>query len=282
MGYEWSPEIEAGLEVLPDGYRTLVSSARRVFEHDDRVRAMWLHGAIARSGADRASDMDIDIAVADEDFDDFAAAWTTWLADITPTVSAVPLPGMPGSLYALTPACERMDVIVERVSATSTSPLTRRLVVFDHDDLTAAVPEPADPPPDRKVMRHYIEEMLRQAANFMTVVERGDVLLGVVAVQQIHQYLYLLFAESSKPQPPTGPKQWSFKLSERHRLLLEGLPIATPDLRSIVIARQAALELLLTEGRSVAVEHGVEWPTELEEAVLSYLDKVGHGVAQTG
>ena len=85
--------------------------------------------------------MDVDIAVADEDFDDFAAAWRDWLADITPTVSAVPLPGMPGSLYALTPACERMDVIVERVSATSTSPLTRRLVVFDRDDLTAAVPE---------------------------------------------------------------------------------------------------------------------------------------------
>jgi hypothetical protein len=277
----WSAEIESGMAVLPAGYRVLLGNARRILEADERVRGMWLHGAIARGALDASSDLDVDIAVSDESFDEFTSRWVEWLADITPSVSAVPIPGMPGSFYALTPTCERLDVISERVSAIPTSTLTRRLAVFDRDGLSALVPEPADPLPDAQLMRAYIEEMLRQAANFLTVIVRNDWLLGVVAVHQMHQYLYLLFSESNKPQPPTGPKQWSFKLSDRHRALLEALPVPQPDLASIIEARQAALALLLSEGRTVADQHDVDWPEELADAVLRYLDQVGYGVICT-
>ena len=239
---------------------------------------MWIHGAMARGAADAGSDLDLDIAVRDEDFDAFAATWMDWLSDISRTVSAIALPGMPGSFYALTPGCERLDVITERVSAIPTSPLSRRLEVFDRDGLTAQVPEPSDPAPDPGAMRYFIEETLRQAANFPVVVVRKDWLLGVVAVQQIHQYLYLLFAEANKPQPPTGPKQWSFKLDSTSRALLEALPVPQPSRDSILQAREAALKLLLTEGRRVAEAHGVAWPEELEQAVLGYLDREGYGV----
>src|SRR4051794_15393045 len=106
-----------GLEALAEPYQELFDRACAVFLADERVRAMWLHGAIARGAADAGSDLDIDVVVGDDGFDDFAADWRDWLARITPTVSAVPVPGLPGSFYALTPTCERMDVIVERVSA---------------------------------------------------------------------------------------------------------------------------------------------------------------------
>lgn len=278
---EWSAEIERGLAVLPTGYRGLLERARAVFEEDLRVRGMWLHGAIARGALDEGGDLDIGIAVRDEDFEVFASAWPEWLARITPTVSAVPVPGMPGSFYALTPACERMDVIVEPAAAVATSGLTRRLTVFDRDGLTEQLPRIVDPPPDVGLMRYLIEETLRQAANFNTVMVRNDWLLGVVAVQQIHQHLYLLFAEANKPQPPTGPKQWSFKLSDRHRRMLEALPVPQPDPDSILQARTEALSLLLTEGRQVAAAHGAEWPDELTSAVLSYLEVIGYPVPVT-
>lgn len=112
--------------------------------------------------------------------------------------------------------------------------------MFDRDDLSIQVPGPSDPAPDPGVLQYYIEETLRQAANFRTVVVRKDWLLGVVAVHQVHQYLYLLFSESNKPQPPTGPKQWSIKLSSRHRSMLEALPIPQPELSSILGARRRA------------------------------------------
>ena len=239
---------------------------------------MWLHGAMARAAADAGSDLDVDIAVTDEGFEGFVARWAEWLAEITPTVSAIPIPGMPGSCYALTPTCERLDVICERVSETSTSALTRRLVVFDRDGLNASVPEASDPPPNTGAIRHFIEEILRQAANFPTVVVRRDWLLGVVAVQQIHQYLYLLFAEANKPQPPTGPKQWSVKLSARHRELLEALPVPQPNLDSILVARSAALGVLLDEGPRVAEAVGLDWPTALADSVLQFLDREGFGI----
>lgn len=259
------------LSVLPAGYGPLFDRAAALFEADPRVRGMWLHGALARGGGDAGSDMDIDIAVADEDFDTFTAEWREWLAEITPTVSAVAIPGGPGSFYALTPTCERFDVICEKVSQTPTSHLTRRIMVFDKDDLIRRIPPPQDPDPDPAVIRGLIEEILRQAANFPTVVVRKDWLLGVVAVQQVQLTLYQLFVEANKPQPPTGPKQWSFKLSAEQRLLLEALAVPQATAESVYEARQAALSLFLRQAPIIAEDHDVPWPTDLATAVLSYL-----------
>ncbi len=115
---------------------------------------MWLHGAVARGAQDAGSDLDIDIAIRDEDFDTFTAESTSWWAKITPTVSRREMAGMPGSFYALTPTCERVDVVTERVSALPTSSLTRRLIVFDRDGLTSHVRKPTDPGANPDVIRY--------------------------------------------------------------------------------------------------------------------------------
>ena len=205
----------AALAALPESYGPLFDRAAAVFEADERVRAMWLHGALARGKADAASDMAISVAIADDGFDGFAASWRDWLAAITPTLTARPIAA--GSFYALTPSCERFDAIAEPVGKLSATPLTRPLVVFDHDGLDKLIPPPADPPPDPAMVTYLIEETLRQAANFPAVLVRDDWLMGVVAVQQVQMFLYQLFAESNKPAPPTGPKQWSFKLTSSQR-----------------------------------------------------------------
>ena len=67
--------------------------------------------------------MDISVAIADDGFDGFAASWRDWLAAITPTLTACPLAA--GSFYALTPLCERFDVIAEPVGKLSATSLTR-------------------------------------------------------------------------------------------------------------------------------------------------------------
>ncbi|HEX3921553.1 MAG TPA: hypothetical protein VHY31_04660 [Streptosporangiaceae bacterium] len=82
------------------------------------------------------------------------------------------------------------------------------------------------------------------------MVVHDDWLLGVIAVQQVQLFLYQLFAESNKPMPPSGPKQWSHKLTGYQRRVLEGLPVAAPDQRSVTAAREAALAVFFRSRRS--------------------------------
>jgi len=79
------------LSGLPDRYLPLYDRAVEVLAADDRVRAIWLHGACGRGAADAGSDLDLSIAVRDADFDAFAGQWRDWLAAITPTVVARPI-----------------------------------------------------------------------------------------------------------------------------------------------------------------------------------------------
>lgn len=261
------------LRPMPQSYQALLDRATQVFQADERVRAMWLHGAIARGAHDAGSDLDIDIAVRDRDFDTFAAESTSWWAKITPTVSRREMANMPGSFFALTPTCERVDVVTERVSDLSTSKLTRRVIVYDRDGLTARVPKPADPDANPEVIRYCIAETLRQAANFPIVLIRQDWLMGVVAVQQIHLLLYELFAEANKPLPPTGPKQWSYKLTLEQRKALETLPVPQAERNSIIAARLAALRFFEEQASAVAQHHGVVWPSERAAAVHAYMNR---------
>jgi len=263
----------AALAVLPPGYGPLFHRAAALFAEDERVRGMWVHGAMARDAADAGSDLDVALAVRDDDFAAFAAEWETWLAAITPTVTARKISD--GSFYALTTTCERFDVISEPVSNLPNTRLTRRVVVFDKDELHGLIPPPHDPPPSGAVIAYAIEEILRQAANFPTVIIRSDWLMGVIAVQQVQLYLYELFAESNKPMPPTGAKQWSHKLTPRQRQLLGDLPVAAPTRQSVMAARESAFALFFAEVPPIAAQTGVPWPHDLEAAVRTYLSKEG-------
>jgi hypothetical protein len=263
----------AGLAALPAAYGPLFDRAVSVFATDNRVRAMWVHGAVARGAADAASDLDISLAMRDDDFGPFGEEWRTWLAAIAPTLTARPIG--PGSFYALTETCERFDVIAEPVGNLPRTTLTRRVVVFDKDDLDRLIPPPSDPPPSAGAISYFIEETLRQAANFPTVIVRQDWLMGVVAVQQVQLFLYQLFAEANKPAPPTGPKQWSFKLTPCQRRMLGDLPVAAPSRESVMAAREAAFAVFFREAPPIAARNDVPWPGRLEQAVRAYLDREG-------
>lgn len=277
-GVSGLPGRPHGFEVYPEGYGPLFDKVVNVLYRDERVRGLWLHGAFGRDAADAASDMDVSIAVTDDAFDGFAESWRDWLADITPTVNADPI--APGCFYAMTPGCERFDVISERVSDLPATNLTRRATVFDRDNLTATIPAPNDPPPSADKIALVIKEAIRTAANFDTVVVRDDWLMGVVAVQTIHALLYQLFAEANKPQPSSGPKQYSFKLSPQHRQQLQALPVPQPDRESVIAARTAAFTLFFSEAPAIAATNGVPWPNDLERTVRAHLDRNGLGLPQ--
>jgi hypothetical protein len=260
------------LAVLTPGYRAIFASARRVLGADERVRALWLSGSLARGDADAASDLDLLVAVSDDALDAFARGWREWLARITPTLIARPLPFLPGSFYAVTPGRERLDVVVEPVGKLASTMFRKRRVVLDRDGLDARVPAPvASPGPSRERIAFLIEEFFRDDGMFDVAATRRDLLLGNEGVHLMRGLLYQLFCEANAPLPQTGVKRWSAKLTPAQRELLEHLPTGGGDWEALVAANTAVAHAFVSQAREIAAAHGVAWPADLEAATSRHL-----------
>lgn len=265
----------APLAALVPSYRPIFDRLLAVCEGDERIRALWLSGSLAKGTADGGSDLDVVLAIRDEDFDEFAAHWREWLAGITPTLLARELPFAPGSFYCTTTGCERLDVISEPAGKLAATRHRYRRVVFDRDGLDAAVPAPEPPPgPDPERLRGMVEEFFRveAIAPFM-LNQRRDDLLVVNGVQSMQRMLYDVFVECNQPQPPMGIKQWSARLTPEQRQILTALPVAAPERGSIIAAQRAVVHAMRTAGRAAVTRCGCSWPDELDNGVQQFVDR---------
>jgi hypothetical protein len=287
--------VQAALGPLPAGYHQLYAQVVAAAERDDRIRVMWLSGSLGRGVADAGSDLDIVVAVAPDSIAEFAADWRTWLAGITSTVLARPLPGAPGSFYSVTTECLRLDVVAERAGAASADALARRLLVVDKDGTApdtsrraetaqsaeagqlAETGQPAEAGPDPVRLANLTAEFFRQMTIFpAAVVARGDWLLGVVGVQGAQRMLYELFVEANQPLPPMGVKQWSAKLTPGQRDACAGLPAPTATKDSVLAAMRATAAAYRAAASQILAANDVAWPAEFERAVQQYwADELG-------
>ncbi len=265
-------DVSESLRLLPNGYTTLFERLRKVCLDDERVRAMWLGGSIARRDQDQSSDLDVFLAIADSGFEAFAADWRAWLASITPTVIARPLPFAPGSLYSVTPTMERLDIVSEPVHALTSTFHRTRLLVFQKDPLGDLIPAPTPGAgPSTVAIAAHIEEFFRDYSMFHTVVDRQDWLLGLEAIHRIRTLLYLLFMESNAPLPNTGIKRWSEKLTFEQRTLLESLPAAHPTRSEVIEVHETVSLAFRRSAFEITARLAIDWPTELERQVCESL-----------
>jgi hypothetical protein len=270
------PDIDVhrppALAVLAPGYHALFDRAVEVFAGDERVRALWIHGSVGRDEADASSDLDLIVAVEDERFDELWSGWAEWLAQITPTVLARPLPWIPGVLYALTPDCLRLDVVAERVSAVPTSGFGRRALVFDRDGLDAVLPPPPVPRgPDRAKVETAIEEPLRYLSLLPALLDREAYLLVQEGYGHIRRRLVELFQEANAPQTKVGMKHGRFQLTDEQYALLESLPWPQANRADLIAAHRVIGSRLLQIGPPIAVLVDLPWPQPLEDAVRGHL-----------
>lgn len=264
----------ATLAALGPGYSRLFDRVLAVLAADDRVRAVWVSGSVARGDADLASDLDLIVTVADDEHAGFAAGWRTWLAAITDTVLARPLPFAPGSFYAVTPDWHRLDVVVERASDVAVTMLRARIAVLDRDDLADVLPLEAAPPgPSPEKIAALVEEFLRIHGLLPVIVARRDWLLGVEGVHTLRSLLYQLFVEASAPHASTGVKRWSEKLAAEHRLLLEALPTGSATREGVVDGHLALVGAFRHVLPGICERHGVPWPARLERATIAHVER---------
>ncbi len=260
--------------MLPTGYRVLYDRAVEVLAADERVRAVWLAGSLARGTADAASDLDLLVAVADDDHEGLAGAWRKWLGQITPTVLAEEQWFAKGSFWSITPGFERFDVVVEAVSQLPTSLFPVRAVVFDRDDLTSVLPPAAERGPSSAAVAKLVEDWFHFSAMLEVLHVRQDWLLAAEHLHLLRDLLYKLYVERNQPLPVSGLKRWSEKLTEEQRSVLAGLPTTVATVEEMTAAHLALASAFLRTARPLAEELGLAWPADLEAAATGHLREV--------
>jgi hypothetical protein len=262
------------LAVLPAGYQRVFNRAVDVLAGDGRVRAMWLGGSLATGTADRASDLDVLLAVDNATHGPFADAWRDWLAEITPTVLAEPLPFLRGSFYSVTPDFERLDVVLEPASAVPSTPFRHRLTVFDRDALSERVPWPEAPGPRAASVADLIQEFFLHSAKVEVLVWRADWLVGAEHAHWLRNCVYRLYVEANAPLPPSGLKHLAAKLTPTQQTALAAIPTGIDDAAGLVAAHRAAADAFLPTARRLAGDLDLSWPHELEAAAARHIEAI--------
>lgn len=266
-------DADTAIAPLPTQYRELFARARELLHADERVRAMWLSGSLARGTADAASDLDVILTIDDEHREDFAGSWRSWLSQITPTVLAEELPFARGSFYSVTPTFTRLDVVVESVSDLVNTFFRTRTVVFDHDGLAERLPAPAaGSGPSGTAVSGLITEFFRVSA-VETILVRDDWLLAREHLHVLSSLIYRLFVEANAPIPAMGVKQWSTKLTVAQQDVLLALPVTATNKEQLAEAQQLAAAVFVTNAEQLARRLGVPWPTHLELAACQHIQQ---------
>lgn len=266
----------AVLQDLPESYLRLFDRAEEHLRADHRVRAMWLGGSLARGTADAASDLDLVLAVADEDFDEFTSGWRDWLAEITPSVLAAEVPFVKGIIYSITPGFERLDFVVEPVSALPTTAHQFRAVVFDRDGLDGQVPRlSSGVGPSPSTVEALITEYFRVNA-VETILVRDDWLLAREHLHLVTSLIYRLLVEANAPLPPMGVKQWSTKLTPEQSALLLSLPSDCSNLDELREAHSQLAAAFVSNASRLAEQLNIPWPDDLEAAAAAHLRRHLH------
>lgn len=246
--------------LLPPGYTPLLDSAIEVLEADERVRAAWVHGSLARGEGDALSDLDVIVAVDDDTLVEFGASWRERLDAITPTVMARKSFGDAGSWLSITPSCQRFDFWAEPVANVAESAVRDRHLLFDRDGLAPLVPPPlppADPSPEK------FEQLRGWYASCAAVLGANPgPLLTTEVIHTLRWILYEAYVESNRPIEAKSVKRWSAKLTDAQRERLVVLP-AEGDPAPVMVALDEVLGPLIGELPDINVGHAVIPPEGL-------------------
>jgi predicted nucleotidyltransferase len=102
---------------------TTIEKARELLEADTRVAAAWLEGSVARYTADAWSDIDLNVAVHDEHYDEVLSERLLLLGQLAPVLGHFETRMPDGWLTAATlDALVRVDLLLFKVSDVTLRP----------------------------------------------------------------------------------------------------------------------------------------------------------------
>ncbi len=251
---------------------------------DPRIRAAWLEGSFASETADASSDVDLHLAVRDEDFEAFTAGARDWVAAIRDPVGYLPINFGPRRMFGFSLGdWLRLDLFVEPTSRLGVPPrpVSPRLL-FDHDQLAEELrvdPAAAFDPAAR--IREIIDTLLfgfTFPARLSGRQEWGSLHLNALLV--IYQFVVPAMIAQRRPEQAFRPHLHNERFldpDQRERVDALAVQLARafssnpPDPEAVRAAHAGLETMLLAELRSAAEMHNVEWPRAAEDTLRSFL-----------
>jgi predicted nucleotidyltransferase len=244
-------------------YAALRRNWLAVLSADRRVRSVTVSGSVARGTADRFSDLDLAVTVADHELAGFARDAEQLARQVAPVfLFRVKPAGGTTVCSVLTEQLHRVDLLVSSELGQLDTPS-----------------EPADESDSRRMALHRdVLEFLRVLALYPTVAERGEWLAAVDGACLLRTILVrVMLADSSLP--PAGTRRLNARLSVRDRRRLEQLPPLSADPASVADFTAAVATSFFALAPATCRRLGTEWPARFAAAaataVRAYLGDLG-------
>ena len=255
-------------------HQTYLKAFTNKVESDVRVLAAWLEGSFARGTADRYSDIDIHLLVAEKDKETFQQELESWLSDVQPLVLfRETFPGQ--MITGITTIGLRVDVWVHSGNTISLERTKIQMLSATEGCIQFKKIRRTQEPKDvRSTLNRHFNEFWRILSILPTVLGRDEHIAGFMGTAFVVMSLTEVLIIGTGNQRDRGVKNINVYLPRALRKEIE-IALTMQDLNREGIAKgHLRLAAIMQQyGPDIARQHGVDYPSALEKAVLSYLSK---------
>ena len=241
---------------------------------DVRVLGTWLEGSFAKGTADRYSDIDIHLLVAEENKETFQQGLESWLSDIQSLVLFKDT--FPGQMTTcITTAGLRVDVWLHTGDTISLErPKVRVLSVTEGCIQFKKACRGKESKDVSLVLKQHFNEFWRVLAILPTVLGREERIAGFMGTTFAVMSLTEVLIIGSGKQRDRGVKNINAFVSQVFREEVEdALIMQSIDRAGIAKAHLRLAAIMQQYGPNIAKQHGVVYPLALEKAVLNYISR---------
>jgi hypothetical protein len=265
----------------------LIREASATLEANQRILACWLEGSFAGGTADAWSDVDLHVAVADDDWDGAVSERLALIARIRPILGFVEATMPWGARLVSTNLSGpvRLDLFLERLSAVASAPRREQpVVLFDRAGITDSLQARWD---REMIIRLQLRQLLQEfffgsgwPVRLSGREEWGTMLMNAVFV--VYQFLVpaILIQDDDvdflRPQyhnerhlTPERRRQVD-ALVEQIRASFAGLATGELDQTLVGRAYEALAGAIWRELRNACGTHGVAYPDDAEREMREH------------
>jgi len=240
---------------------------------DSRIHAAWLEGSFGRGVEDRYSD--IDLHILSPEVEEIELYAMKLLSKVSKPVLSLGLKGADGKVllvHSLLQDGVRVDVVLHEKF---TSPLRKggcRILLDRHAALK--LEEIPFPELDIDELTAKLKEFWRLIAMLPVVLGRGEMLVASVGLSREVELAAEVVSRCHFGPRASGVKRLnSFLPSDVRRELEEVVTHSDLSIRGMARAQLAVARIVQREGRRYAAQLHFEYPVEVEEVALAYVER---------